>query len=76
MSSGNSASNRTSVPKVHSRNLSAADAPAGNVTSLEIAGQEFARKKYRVLLAHDLTGGHQKSLSCGLPGSRSNGKAT
>jgi nucleotide-binding universal stress UspA family protein len=62
MSSGNSASNRTSVPKVHSRNLSAADAPAGNVTSLEIARQEFARKKYRVLLAHDLTGSSEIAL--------------
>jgi nucleotide-binding universal stress UspA family protein len=62
MSSGNSASNRTSVPKVHSRNLSAADAPAGNVTSLEIARQEFARNKYRVLLAHDLTGPSEIAL--------------
>ena len=62
MSSGNSASNRTSVPKVHSRNLSAADAPAGNVTSLEIARQDFARKKYRVLLAHDLTGPSEIAL--------------
>jgi nucleotide-binding universal stress UspA family protein len=62
MSSGNSAGNRTSVPKVHSRNLSAADAPAGNVTSLEIARQEFARNKYRVLLAHDLTGPSEIAL--------------
>jgi nucleotide-binding universal stress UspA family protein len=42
--------------------LSAADAPAGNVTSLEIARQEFARKKYRVLLAHDLTGSSEIAL--------------
>ena len=62
MSSGNSAGNRTSVPKVHSRNLSAADAPAGNVASLEIARQEFARNKYRVLLAHDLTGPSEIAL--------------
>jgi nucleotide-binding universal stress UspA family protein len=62
MSSGSAASNRASVPSVRSRDPSAADAPADNVASLDLARQEFARKKYRVLLAHDLSGSSEIAL--------------
>ena len=62
MSSGSAASNRASVPSVRSRDPSAADAPADNVASLDLARQEFARKKYRVLLAHDLSGPSEIAL--------------
>jgi nucleotide-binding universal stress UspA family protein len=62
MSSRSAASNRASVPSVRSRDPSATDAPANNVASLELARQEFARKKYRVLLAHDLSGQSEIAL--------------
>src|SRR5262245_33737859 len=62
MSSGSAVSNRASVPSIRSRDPSAADAPANNVTSLELARQEFAQKKYRVLLAHDLSGRSEIAL--------------
>lgn len=62
MASGNPASKRASVPSVHSRNSSAADAPRGNVTSLEFIRPDFARGMYRVLLAHDLTGASEIAL--------------
>ena len=62
MSSGSAASNRASVPSVRPRDASAADAPANNVASLDLARQDFARKKYRVLLAHDLSGPSEIAL--------------
>jgi nucleotide-binding universal stress UspA family protein len=62
MSSGSAASNRASVPSVRSRDWSAANAPENNVASLELARQQFARKKYRVLLAHDLSGPSEIAL--------------
>src|SRR5262245_2210068 len=62
MSSGSAAGNRASVPSIRSRDPSAADASANNVTSLELARQEFAQKKYRVLLAHDLSGPSEIAL--------------
>jgi universal stress protein E len=52
----NSASSRTSAPNIYSRSSSVADPREGNVTRLEFARPGFTRKKYRVLLAHDLTG--------------------
>jgi universal stress protein E len=58
----NSASSRTSALDIHSRNSSVADAREGNVTSLELARPGFTRKKYRVLLAHDLTGRSEIAL--------------
>ncbi len=56
MSYWNSASHRASAPNIHSRGSSVADAREGNVTRLEFARPGFTRKKYRVLLAHDLSG--------------------
>jgi nucleotide-binding universal stress UspA family protein len=62
MSSGSAVTNRAFVPSVRSRHPSAADAPANNVASLDLARQEFARRKYRVLLAHDLSGPSEIAL--------------
>lgn len=62
MASGNSAGKRASVPSVYSRNLSAADAPRSNVTSLELMRPDFAWGKYRVLLVHNLTGPSEIAL--------------
>jgi nucleotide-binding universal stress UspA family protein len=62
MASGNPASKRASVPSVRSRHSSAVDAPRGNVTSLELVRPELARGRYRVLLAHDLTGPSEIAL--------------
>src|SRR5262245_10414697 len=62
MSSGSAVRNRASVPSIRPRDPSAADSPANNVASLELARQEFARKKYRVLLAHDLSGPSEIAL--------------
>ena len=56
MSYWNSASHRASAPNIRSHDSSAADAREANVTRLEFAPPGFTRKKYRVLLAHDLSG--------------------
>jgi nucleotide-binding universal stress UspA family protein len=62
MSHGNSARNRTSARTIHSPGLRLTDAPAGNATPLKFTRPDFARKKYRVLLAHDLTGPSEIAL--------------
>jgi nucleotide-binding universal stress UspA family protein len=56
MSYWNSACNRASAPNIYSRGSSVADARERNATTLEFTRQEFNRRVYRVLLAHDLTG--------------------
>jgi nucleotide-binding universal stress UspA family protein len=56
MSYWNSTSNRASAPNIHSRGSSVAEAREGNVTRFEFSRPGFAQKKYRVLLAHDLSG--------------------
>jgi universal stress protein E len=61
MSHGNRASNRASVPSIHSRALGVADAATSNVRTLEFTRPE-ARKRYRVLMAHDLTGPSEIAL--------------
>jgi nucleotide-binding universal stress UspA family protein len=52
----NSASSQPYAPNTYSRGSSFAGAHEGNVCSLEFARRGPTRKKYRVLLAHDLTG--------------------
>ena len=55
MSYWNSDGNRASAPNVYSRRSSVGDAPEKHVTRLEFRCPGFIRKKYRVLLAHDLS---------------------
>jgi universal stress protein E len=62
MSRGNSAGNRTSVPAIRWRGLSAADAPASRGATLTFTRPDLARTRYRVLLAHDLTGASEIAL--------------
>jgi nucleotide-binding universal stress UspA family protein len=52
----NAASSQTHAPNTCSRGSSVAGAHEGNIVGLEVARRGFARKKYQVLLAHDLTG--------------------
>jgi nucleotide-binding universal stress UspA family protein len=56
MSYWNSASNRASAPNIYSHGSSIAGAREGNVTRLDFTRPGFNRKKYQVLLAHDLSG--------------------
>jgi nucleotide-binding universal stress UspA family protein len=55
MSLGNPIGLRSSVPSIQARQLHPAERPTGNITTLERARVD-AGSKYRVLLAHDLTG--------------------
>ena len=52
---GNPIGRRASVPSIDARQLDPADRPKGGVTTLEFARPD-AGNRYRVLLAHDLTG--------------------
>jgi len=52
----NSASRQPYAPNAYSRGSSVVGAHEGNVCSLEFARRGYTRRKYRMLLAHDLTG--------------------
>ena len=58
----NTAGSPASAPNTLSRGLRVADAAASNVTSLELMRPDFARRTYRVLLAHDLSGPSEIAL--------------
>jgi nucleotide-binding universal stress UspA family protein len=62
MSHGNTARRRASVPCISARAASLADAPERNAKRLEFAPPAFARNKYRVLVAHDLTAASEIAL--------------
>jgi nucleotide-binding universal stress UspA family protein len=58
----NTAGSPASAPNTLSRGLRVADAAASNVTNLELMRPDFARRTYRVLLAHDLSGPSEIAL--------------
>jgi nucleotide-binding universal stress UspA family protein len=62
MSHGIPLINRTPALDTYSGRSSDAAVPAGNVTTFESVRHEFTGKKYRVLLAHDLTGPSEIAL--------------
>lgn len=62
MAYGNSAGHRASVPAIRSRGLKFDGDAAGDAAILEFTRPHLARKMYRVLLAHDLTGPSEIAL--------------
>jgi universal stress protein E len=62
MSRSNSTGNRASAPGIQSRGSGVADAREKHGTRLDFTPPGFARNKYRVLLAHDLSARSQIAL--------------